>query len=168
MVREHHDPVWAGGQTRRGGDASELPVDPGQNRDGVASLGPRVVGNLVVTEKRRVHDGPPRQEVGNEDLDLDVALHCCRIRAHEGIRESTIHTRTNVIPPLLSRVPHLHQDIFHCEHQGASEVVRAGEESEVLAADRPMGCIAEHHAHRQQTARSVARQDVAAARAVEC
>src|SRR6266576_1110433 len=72
VVREHYDPVGARGQTRRRGDASELPVDPGENSNGVASLGPRVVGNLVVTEKRRVHDGAPREKVGDEDLDLDV------------------------------------------------------------------------------------------------
>jgi hypothetical protein len=103
VVGEHDQPVGprrvAGGR----GDPRDLPVAPAQRQQGLRTLDPRVMGDLVVREERGVRDRAPGVHVGDHGRDLEIALDHRRPCAHQRVDEPALDPRLHVEPALLRR-----------------------------------------------------------------
>ena len=114
------------------------------------------MGNLVVSKECGVDGRAAGEDVADDDLDLDLALHRGRVRPHQRVRPFAIDPRPHICPTLLACVPQLLDEVPEGEHQRASEVVRAREEDEIFATDRVGPSLCEHRAQGQQAVRCIA------------
>src|SRR5215217_2263940 len=85
VVGQNDQTVRAGRILNGRFDPCELPVDLAQGGERIRALYPRVVGNLVVAEERRVGDRTPGIEISDQRLHLEVALDHRRPRPDQGI-----------------------------------------------------------------------------------
>ena len=74
VIGEDDEAVGTGRLASRRRDPGDLAVEVAEDGEGVVAFDPRVVGDLVVGEERRVDHRPPGEDVADHGCDLEVAL----------------------------------------------------------------------------------------------